>query len=133
MATADTISAARPQGTAQGMGPATRRDSHQTSTKVTTQLKDIEKTLPLRVLSKQDFAFWQQNGYVIVRNAVPADNVERLKALLWEFEEKDPTDPSTWYAEVAAPQRNPSGKEKAFVIVRASPVRLYLSPGRPER
>jgi hypothetical protein len=101
MATADTISAARPQGMAQGMGPATRRDSHQTSTKVTTQLKDIEKTLPLRVLSKADFAFWQQNGYVIVRNAVPADNVERLKALLWEFEEKDPTDPSTWYA----PQR----------------------------
>ena len=40
-------------------------------------------------------------GYVIVRNAVPADNVERLVDLLWQFDEKDPNDPSTWYA----PQR----------------------------
>ncbi|MDO8358700.1 MAG: phytanoyl-CoA dioxygenase family protein [Devosia sp.] len=83
------------------MGPAIKRDSHQTSTKVSTQLKDIQKTLPLRVLSKADFEHWQTRGYVIVRNAVPADHVERLKALLWEFEEKDPTDPSTWYT----PQR----------------------------
>ena len=40
-------------------------------------------------------------GYVIVRHAVPAANVERLVDLLWGFDEKDPDDPSTWYA----PQR----------------------------
>ena len=74
----------------QGMGPAIKRDSHQTSTKVQTQLKDIQKQLPLRVLSPEDFRHWQERGYVIVRNAVPAEHVERLKALLWEFEEKDP-------------------------------------------
>lgn len=90
-----------PKGMAQGMGPAIKRDSHQTSTKVSTQLKDIKKTLPLRVLSKADFEHWQTRGYVIVRNAVDADHVERLKALLWEFEEKDPKDSSTWYT----PQR----------------------------
>ena len=90
-----------PKGMAQGMGPAIKRDSHQTSTKVSTQLKDIQKTLPLRVLSKADFEHWQTRGYVIVRNAVDADHVERLKALLWEFEEKNPKDPSTWYT----PQR----------------------------
>src|SRR3954470_21317959 len=95
------VSQSRPQGVAQGMGPAIRRDSHQTSTKVSTQLKDIHKTLPLRVLSKADFEHWQTRGYVIVRNAVPADHVERLKALLWEFEEKDPKDAATWYT----PQR----------------------------
>jgi hypothetical protein len=89
------------QGMAQGMGPATKRDSHQTSTRVSTQLKDIQKTLPLRVLSKEDFHHWQTRGYVIVRNAVPRENVERLKALLWQFEEKDPSDPATWYT----PQR----------------------------
>lgn len=38
---------------------------------------------------------------MIVRNAIPLENVERLKALLWEFEEKNPADTSTWYA----PQR----------------------------
>ncbi|MEO8758656.1 MAG: phytanoyl-CoA dioxygenase family protein [Devosia sp.] len=83
------------------MGPATKRDSHQTSTKVSTQLKDIKKILPLRVLSKADFEHWQTKGYVIVRDAVEADHVQRLKDLLWAFEEKDPQDPSTWYT----PQR----------------------------
>ena len=87
-----------PQGMAQGMAPP---DSHQTTQRVSTQLKDIEKTLPLRVLSPEDFHHWQTKGYVIVRNAVPQDNVERLKALLWEFDEKDPGDQTTWYA----PQR----------------------------
>ena len=90
-----------PQTMAQGMGPAIKRDSHQTSTKVSTQLKDIKKTLPLRVLSEEDFHHWQTRGYVIVRNAVDADHVQRLKDLLWQFEEKDPSDPSTWYT----PQR----------------------------
>jgi hypothetical protein len=99
MSMAAGISQPKPQGMAQGM--ALKRDSHQTSRRVSTQLKDIEKTLPLRVLSKADFAHWQQKGYVIVRNAVPAENVERLKALLWAFEEKDPNDPATWYT----PQR----------------------------
>lgn len=71
-----------------------------------TQLKDIRKTLPLRVLSEADWKHWTTNGYVIVRHAVPKDNVERLIDLLWRFEEKDPNDPSTWYA----PQRRPHGR-----------------------
>jgi hypothetical protein len=53
------------------------------------------------VLSKEDFEHWQTRGYVIVRHAVDAAHVERLKELLWRFEEKDPKDPSTWYT----PQR----------------------------
>ncbi|MBP1849034.1 phytanoyl-CoA dioxygenase family protein [Rhizobium halophytocola] len=76
------------------------RDSHPT-TAATTQLKDIEKTLPLRVLSREDWQHWITRGYVIVRQAVPAANVERLVETLWAFDEKDPDDPSTWYA----PQR----------------------------
>lgn len=77
-----------------------KRDSHPTSL-ATTQLKDIRKRLPLRVLSEADWRHWTTKGYVIVRQAVPAANVERLSALLWEFDEKDPADPSSWYA----PQR----------------------------
>ncbi|MBO6717342.1 MAG: phytanoyl-CoA dioxygenase family protein [Rhizobiaceae bacterium] len=77
--------------------------SHPTSAKLTTQLKDIQKTLPLRVLSETDWQHWITKGYVIVRQAVPAANVERLADLLWEFDEKDPNDPETWYA----PQRRP--------------------------
>ncbi len=71
-----------------------------------TQLKDIRKRLPLRVLSKDDWAHWTTNGYVIVKQAVPMENVERLVDLLWRFEEKDPDDPSTWYA----PQRRAHGR-----------------------
>ncbi len=77
--------------------------SHPTSAKLTTPLKDIEKTLPLRVLSEADWQHWITKGYVIVRQAVPARNAERLADLLWEFDEKDPDDPSTWYA----PERRP--------------------------
>lgn len=72
------------------------KDDHPTSSRATTQLSEISKTLPLRVLSEADFRHWQKRGFVIVRNAVPLKNVERLKALLWEFEEKDPNDPTTW-------------------------------------
>lgn len=80
---------------------AEKRDSHPTSSAGTTQLKDIVKTLPLRVLSEADWDHWTRKGYVIVRQAVPRENVERLVELLWRFDEKDPDDPSTWYA----PQR----------------------------
>ncbi|PWJ85724.1 phytanoyl-CoA dioxygenase PhyH [Pseudaminobacter salicylatoxidans] len=78
-----------------------KKDAHPTSRNVTVQLKDIRKKLPLRVLSEDDWRHWITRGYVIVRNAVPQENVQRLIDLLWEFDEKDPNDPSTWYA----PQR----------------------------
>ncbi|MCX7889697.1 MAG: phytanoyl-CoA dioxygenase [Rhodobacteraceae bacterium] len=81
------------------------KDGHFTSSRATTPLSKIVKQLPLRVLSEEDFAHWQRRGYVIVRNAVPQANVERLKALLWEFDDKDPDDPSTW--DVAARRDHP--------------------------
>lgn len=61
-----------------------------------TPLKDIEKKLPLRVLSEDDWVHWTTRGFVVVHDAVPAAHIERLKALLWEFEEKDPNDSATW-------------------------------------
>ncbi len=83
------------------MQTETARDAHPRTEKVTTPLKDIRKTLPLRVLSPDDWKHWTTKGYVIVRQAVPAENVERLVDVLWAFDEKDPSDRSTWYA----PQR----------------------------
>jgi len=67
-----------------------------TSSKI--RLSDRSNGEPLRVLSEEDWRFWLHNGYVIVRNAVPKEQVERTAAFLWEFEEKDPNDPETWYA-----------------------------------
>jgi ectoine hydroxylase-related dioxygenase (phytanoyl-CoA dioxygenase family) len=74
---------------------------HPTARSLDVQLRDIRKQLPLRVLSPDDWAQWTTYGYVVVRNAVPQENVDRLVALLWEFQEMDPHDPSTW----DAPQR----------------------------
>ncbi|WP_062237346.1 phytanoyl-CoA dioxygenase family protein [Fictibacillus sp. FJAT-27399] len=60
-------------------------------------LNERKNNEPLRVLSEEGWKFWKENGYVIVRDAVPQDHVDRLAKLIWDFEEKDPNDSSTWY------------------------------------
>lgn len=85
------------------MQPSVNEISHPVSADLTTQLKDIQKKRPLRVLSKDDWEHWTKKGYVIVRQAVPQAQVKALVDVLWDFEEKDPHDPSTWYK----PQRRP--------------------------
>lgn len=79
------------------MQTATVKDAHPTTKSTSTQLKEIKKQHPLRVLSQEDWQHWTTFGYVIVRNAAPAANVQRLADLLWEFQEMDPNDPATWY------------------------------------
>lgn len=83
------------------MQPALKRDAHPSTRRISTPLKDIHKQLPLRVLSEADWQHWITQGYVIVRQAVPATQVEALVNVLWQFDEKDPQDPGSWYA----PQR----------------------------
>src|SRR5689334_24254627 len=68
-----------------------------TATSSAIRLREHADPASLKVLSAEDWAFWKHNGYVVVKKAVPLENAERLAALLWEFEEKDPNDPSTWY------------------------------------
>ncbi|MGZ3838197.1 MAG: phytanoyl-CoA dioxygenase family protein [Flavisolibacter sp.] len=62
------------------------------------KLNDRSNGEPLRVLTEEEWQFWLHNGYVVVHNAVPQNQVKRLADFLWEFEEKDPNDPETWYA-----------------------------------
>lgn len=70
------------------------------STAISSQIKlnDRSNGKPLKVLSEEDWEFWIENGYVVIKNAVPQQQAERLASFLWEFEEKDPNDPETWYA-----------------------------------
>ena len=77
--------------------------SHPTGKKQTTQLKDIQKRLELRVLSQEDWDHWITKGFVVVKKAVNREACQQLENALWEFDEKDPNDPSTWFA----PQRRP--------------------------
>ncbi|GAA4838608.1 phytanoyl-CoA dioxygenase family protein [Kitasatospora terrestris] len=60
-------------------------------------LRDLEKTLPLRVLSEEDFGFWQTYGYVVVKEAIPAALAAELLDFAWNFQGMDPRRPETWY------------------------------------
>ncbi len=80
--------------------------------------RDGEPEKPLRVLSEDDWQFWKYNGYVVIKQAVPKGNADRLAKLLWEFEEKDPNDPSTWYAP-------PRAEMKMKELTNSGMVELY--------
>ncbi|WP_417878145.1 phytanoyl-CoA dioxygenase family protein [Vibrio sp.] len=61
------------------------------------QLKDIQKTLPLKKLTQEQFEFWQYNGYLVIPQIISPEAVKRSQDFLWEFQEMDPTDSQTWY------------------------------------
>jgi len=51
----------------------------------------------MRVLSESDLEFWQENGYVVVHDAAPPENLRAVVDAIWQFQEMDPHDPDTWY------------------------------------
>lgn len=73
-----------------------------TAASSTKKLNDRSNGKPLRVLSEEDWKFWIHNGYVIIKNAVPKEQVKRTADFLWEFEEKNPNDSGTWYGPARA-------------------------------
>ena len=50
------------------------------------------------VLSAADLAFWDEHGYVIVRDAVTPANAQAAERAIWEFLGMNPQDPETWYS-----------------------------------
>ncbi|WP_149546880.1 phytanoyl-CoA dioxygenase family protein [Streptomyces marokkonensis] len=64
-----------------------------------TQLRHLTKDLPLRVLSEEQFASWQNHGYVVVPEAISPDAAKLLLEFAWEFQGLDPRRPDTWYRE----------------------------------
>lgn len=56
----------------------------------------------LHILTMEQWQFWKENGYVIIKNAVPREQALRTADFLWEYDEKDPNDKSTWYADARA-------------------------------
>jgi hypothetical protein len=42
-------------------------------------------------------SFWEENGYVIIPNAVPLANVATVVDAIWDFLEVDRNDPEAWY------------------------------------
>ena len=70
--------------------------SNATTSKI--KLNDRSNGKALRILSEEDWTFWKENGYIVIKNAVSKEQVGTTADFLWEFEEKDPNDPETWYA-----------------------------------
>ena len=100
-------------------GPNANRPGNASVKEVTgTQLRDLEKSLPLRVLSDADFKHWQTYGFVVVKNAVPQEQVKATVDFLWEFQEMDPNDPASWarpqMRDHAMTELNNSGMVEAY-------------------
>ena len=65
------------------------------SEKLKKDIEEIEHSEP--VLMAEDLSFWDENGYVIVHDAVSKENCKAAERSIWEFMGKDSADPNTWY------------------------------------
>lgn len=74
------------------------------------KLSDRSDSRPLKVLSEADWGFWKTQGYIVIKQAVPRKQAQRTADFLWEFEEKLPDQPETWYT---APRAEMQMKELA--------------------
>ncbi len=66
------------------------------------KLRNSASSDSLRVLTMNQWNFWIENGYIIIKNAVSRMQAMITAEFIWEFDDKDPNDPSTWYAEARA-------------------------------
>ena len=56
----------------------------------------------LRVLTIDQWNFWIENGYVVIKNAVSRKKALKTANFIWEFDDKNPNDQSTWYSKARA-------------------------------
>ena len=68
-----------------------------TSTTSKIGLNDRSNGKPLRILSEEDWKFWLYNGYIVIKNAITKNQARETAKFIWEFEEKDPKNPNSWY------------------------------------
>ena len=74
----------------------------------TLKLNTRENGETLRVLTEEQWNFWIQKGYIVIKNAISREQAEETAVFLWTFEEKKPKDPSTWFT---APRAEKQMKE----------------------
>ncbi|MEO1449728.1 MAG: phytanoyl-CoA dioxygenase family protein [Bacteroidota bacterium] len=86
------------------------------SSKVNLRTEATPETL--RVLTMEQWEFWKHNGYVVIPQAISREQAQKTADFLWEFEEKDPQQPDTWYT---APRAEMQMKE----LVGSGMVEVY--------
>lgn len=85
------------------------------------KLNDGKSGRKLRALTEEEFQFWLHNGYVVVKGAISKEQAKQTAEAVWEFEEKSPEDPSTWYT---APRAEMEMKE----LIGSGMVEMYNHP-----
>jgi len=74
------------------------------------KLRTVATADTLRVLTMEQWNFWKEQGYVVIKNAISREQAEQTAAFLWEYEGKNPNDKNTWYT---APRSEMKMKELA--------------------
>jgi hypothetical protein len=62
-------------------------------------------------LTAEDLDFWDRNGYVVLHDAVTAEQCDAAARAIYDFLKVDPADPTTWYA-------NPNGHTIWVALLR---------------
>ena len=68
----------------------------------------------MHIMTQDEMAFWQEHGYVILRDAVPQANVDAVVDIIWEFMDMDRDDPETWYRSTDGHEGKPKLKESGM-------------------
>ena len=51
----------------------------------------------MAVLSSEDRAFWEEHGYVVIRDAAPRELIQDAAKAVWDFIEMDADNRDSWY------------------------------------
>jgi len=69
-----------------------------------TWINDRKRNTPLEiedltedVLSEEDLEFWNQNGYIVIKNAISKEDCEATQKAIWSYLKMDPSVKETWY------------------------------------
>lgn len=60
-------------------------------------INPIDTALIPDVLNADDLKFWNQNGYILLKNVVPEDDCVSAQNAMWDYLNMSPNDSSTWY------------------------------------
>ena len=52
------------------------------------KLNDRSNNIPLKLLSEDDWNYWINNGYVIIKKAISKKEASMTADFIWEFEDK---------------------------------------------
>ena len=63
-----------------------------------------------QILSDENLAFWEENGYVIIPNAVPQELLDGVIDAIWEYLGVTGEDPKGWYKAEPKNRREPGGE-----------------------